>query len=84
MDALALHSRIINYQSEHEGAPHVAVEARSELAFVVAVLAESLLEELFGQDACFRNSIHAHIDFEIDILVVDNVAQVLFLDDIIW
>ena len=48
------------------------------------MLAESLLEELVGHNACFRKFIHAHLDFEIDILVVDNVAQVLFLDDIIW
>ena len=49
----------------------------------VHVLAESLLEELVGQDACFRKSIHAHLDFEIIILVVDNVAQVVFFDDLI-
>ena len=79
LDALALHSKIINYQAEHDGAPHVAVEARGELTFIVAVLAESLLEELVGQDACFRKSIHAHIDFEEDILVVEYIAQVVFL-----
>ena len=44
--AFEFHSNIINYQAEHDGAPHVAVEARGELTFVVAVLAESLLEEL--------------------------------------
>ena len=84
LDALAFHSKIINYQSEHDGAPHVAVEARGELIFVVSVLSESLLEERVGQDACFSKSIHAHIDFEIDILVVENVAQVLFLDNLLW
>ena len=83
LDALSLHSKITNYQAEHDGAPHVAVEARGELSFIVAVLDESFLEDLVGQDACFRKSIHAHIDFEIYILVVENVAQVIFFDNLI-
>ena len=29
-------------------------------------------------------SIHPHLNFEIHILVVDNVAQVLFFDNLIW
>ena len=84
LDALAFHSKITNYQAEHDGAPYVAVEARGEFKFVVAVLAELLLEETVGQDYYFRKSIHAHLGFEIEILVVDNVAQVLFFDDLIW
>ena len=84
LDALALHSKIINYQAEHDGAPHVAVEARGEWKLVVDVLAESILEELVGHDACFRKSIHSYLYFEINILFVDNVAQVVFFDDIIW
>ena len=54
------------------------VESRGELNFLVAVLAKSLLEELVGQDACFWKSIYAYLDFEIDILVVDDIAQVVF------
>ena len=80
---LGIHSKIINYQAEHDGAPHVTVEARGELTLAVAVFAESLLEERVGQDACFSKSIHAHIDFEIDILVVENVVQVVSLDNLI-
>ena len=80
LDSLALHSKII---AEHDGAPHVALEARGELTLVVAVLAELLLEELVGQDACFRKSIHADINFEIDILVVENAVQVVFFDNLI-
>ena len=83
LDPLALHSKIVKYQAEHDGDPHVVVEARGELTFVVVVLAELLLEELVGQDACFRKSIHAHLGFEIDIPVVENVAQVVFFDDLI-
>ena len=84
LDALGLHSKIINYQAEHDGATHVAVEVRSELTFVVSMLVKSLLENLVGQDACFRKSIHVHLDFEIDTIVVVDIAQVVFLDDIIW
>ena len=83
LDVLALHSKIINYQAEHDGAPHREIDPRGELTFVVAGLADSLLEELVVQYACFRNSIHAHIYFEINILVVENAAPVVFLDDII-
>ena len=57
----------------------MAVEARVELTFVVAMCAESLLEELFDQDTRFRKSIHAHINFERNTLIVDNVTQVVFL-----
>ena len=39
LDALAFHSKIINYQAEHDGVPHVTVEARGESTFVVYVLA---------------------------------------------
>ena len=56
----------------------MVVEARGELTFLVAVLAESLLEDLVVQYACFGKSIHAHLNFKIHILVVDNVAQVAF------
>ena len=62
----------------------MAVAARGEVTFVAAMCAKSLLEELVGQDACFRKSIHAHINFEIYILVVKNVAQVVFFDNLIW
>ena len=62
----------------------MVVEARGELTFLVSVLAELLIEELVGQDAFFRKSIHAHIDFEIHILAVDNVAQVICFDNLIW
>ena len=84
LDALALHSKIVNYHAENDRVPHVAVWAMGEFPFVVAVLSESLLEYLVGQDACFINSLHTHIYFEIDILVVDNVAHVVFFDDLIW
>ena len=84
LDALVIYSKIINYQAEHDGAPHVTVEARDEFTFLVSVLAESLLEELVGPDACFSKSIHAHLDFKIDIIVVENVAQIVFFDNLIW
>ena len=61
----------------------MAVDARGEFTFVVAMCAESLLEDLVGQDACFRKSIHDHLDFEIDILVVDNAVQAVFFNDLI-
>ena len=83
LDALALHSKIINYQAEHDGVTQLAVEARGELTFVVAVLSESLLEELVGQDAYFRKSTHAHLDFEVDVIVAEDIAQVVFVDDLI-
>ena len=62
----------------------MALEARGELTFVVAMCAESLLEELVCHGACFRKSIHAHLNFEIHILVVGNVVQVVFFDNLIW
>ena len=62
----------------------MAIEARGELTFVVSVCAELLLEELVDQDACFRKFIHAHLNFEIHILVVGNIAQVLFFVNLIW
>ena len=61
----------------------MTVEARGELTFILAMLVESLLEELVGQDSCCMNSIHTHIDFEINILVVENVTQVVFFNDLI-
>ena len=61
----------------------MAVQARGEVKFVVAMRSKSLLGELVGQYACFRKFIHAHIYFEIDIIVVENVTQVLFFDDLI-
>ena len=45
---------------------------------------ESLIEELVDQDAYFRKFVHAHLNFEINILVVDNVVQVVFFDHIVW
>ena len=63
LDALELHSKIINYQAEHGGAPYVALEDRGELIFVVAVLSESLLEELVDQYSRFRKSMPVHLDF---------------------
>ena len=62
----------------------MALEARGELTFVVAMCAESLLEELVCHGACFRKSIHAHLNFEIHILVVENVTKVVFFDNLIW
>ena len=61
----------------------MVVEARGKLTCIVAVLADYLLEEIVGKNSCFRKYIHAHLDFEIDILVVENVAQVVFLDNLI-
>ena len=61
----------------------MAVEARGELTFVVSMCSESPLEEIVCQDSCFMKSIHAHINFEIHILVVGNVAQVVFFDNLI-
>ena len=61
----------------------MAVETRCELTFVVAMCAESLLEELFGQYTCFRKSINAHLNFEMYIIVVENVVQVAFFDNLI-
>ena len=53
MDALALYAKIVNDKAKHDRSPHVAIEARGELAFVVAVFVKTFFQELVGEDACF-------------------------------
>ena len=62
----------------------MAVDARGEFTFVVAVHAKSLLEEFVDHDDCFGKSKHYHLDFEIYIIVIDDITQIVFFDDLIW
>ena len=46
--ALALDAKIVNDQSELDGAPFVFLQPRNVLALVVAVLVESFLKQFVG------------------------------------
>ena len=60
------YSEIINYQCKTDGTSLVSPESRSLFALEVALLIQSLLEQLLGYDACLRESVHALTNFNVD------------------
>ena len=49
LHALTLNTKIVNDETEHDGAPDVLVQSRSKLTFKIAGLNEARFEELVGQ-----------------------------------
>ncbi len=58
--------KVVNDKAKFDVAPHVAPEAGSVLALVVALGIEALFEELVGKNAGLGEAVHAHLDFDVD------------------
>ena len=59
-------TKVVNDKAKRDVAPHVAPEAGSVLALIVALSVETLFEELVGKNAGLGEAVHAHLDFDID------------------
>ena len=71
-------AKIVNNEGEHDGAPLVFPEARSDGTLVVASDVEAFLEELVSKDYGQQKSVNTTTNFEVDPAVTDTVGEVVF------
>ena len=62
----------------------MAEEAWGVGLLVVAMFAKSFLEEFVGKDTGLGKAIHAFADFNVDVVLVNLLLQLIMVNDVWW
>ncbi len=75
-----LHPKVINNETELDGKPFVAPEARGGFGFIISFSKKAGLEEIVGEDANLGKAITALANFEVNLTVTFATFKFVFLN----
>jgi hypothetical protein len=78
-----LYPEIVHDEGEHGLSSLVLPQSGSVAALEVSMGLETLFKELVGQDASLGKAIHAFGNLDVDVVVVDQLHEVVFVNDLL-
>jgi len=76
-------SKVIDYQGKCNCSCGMVSEARSDGAWCIAMGLQELLELLIGQKTGLGKAVHATLDFDIYMAIVDQGMELVMVHDVI-
>ena len=77
-------SKVIYYETESDGAPFVAPEARHGESLVVAGSMEDLGEDIIGKISILRKTIDALAYIKVHPNVARKIMEIVFVNEFFW